>query len=510
MEPGRWLRGRGWRSGDWSPEIEPTRQALDAVTGDTPTALMARDYHSLWLNSAALAAADGDLQVPGGVVELDEAGEPTGVLREESAWRFRDRYLERSRRRVRRRDARRPEDRRRTRCHGGARQGRLARRAPRFWQRLRRGGRAHLRVWQSLPHDHVGRLEELGFRSGIGDELLRIGYLKVFMDGTLGSQTARLLDGSGVQITSREELADIVRAAARAGWPVGGARDRRSREPRGARRLRGDPRRLGAARASSADRARAAPGSGRRPALRRARRRGVGPVQPRAVGPGPRGSQLGREDGRRVRLPLAPGLGRAGRERLRRADRGARSARRHPRRSAPVRSTSERPGTRSRRSPSSRRSRRRSSPPRGSRETSAAAASSCPATSPTSSSSTATRWRSPRRSYPKSRSSQRCSAAGGFTTLPVGLTGLTGGTSRFPQTPHWSASRTGGFAAGSTTRPLGLVRGQTLLSLTGPDPVKKVRRECRRARSRVSLLADLGAATFTGSDPVKAYGVRPC
>jgi predicted amidohydrolase YtcJ len=41
------------------------------------------------------------------------------------------------------------------------------------------------------------------------------------MDGTLGSQTALMLDGSGVEITSREELADIVRRAARAGWPVG-------------------------------------------------------------------------------------------------------------------------------------------------------------------------------------------------------------------------------------------------------------------------------------------------
>ena len=45
-------------------------------------------------------------QVAGGVVERDGDGEPTGVLREESAWRFRDRYLLESRRRVRRRDAR--------------------------------------------------------------------------------------------------------------------------------------------------------------------------------------------------------------------------------------------------------------------------------------------------------------------------------------------------------------------------------------------------------------------
>jgi predicted amidohydrolase YtcJ len=75
-------------------------------------------------------------------------------------------------------------------------------------------------VWQSLPAEHVGRLAELGLRSRIGDDYLRLGYLKTFMDGTLGSQTAWMLDGSGVCITSGEELAELVRAAAAAGWPV--------------------------------------------------------------------------------------------------------------------------------------------------------------------------------------------------------------------------------------------------------------------------------------------------
>ena len=54
----------------------------------------------------------------------------------------------------------------------------------------------------------------------MGDDYLRLGYLKAFMDGTLGSQTAWLLDGSGVCITSGEELVEIIRAGARAGWPV--------------------------------------------------------------------------------------------------------------------------------------------------------------------------------------------------------------------------------------------------------------------------------------------------
>src|SRR5213080_3815334 len=90
---GEVLRGYGWRSGDWPGGREPTKEDLDAVTGSRPAALIAKDYHSLWLNTAALAFAGGDLEVDGGVVERDGNGEPTGVLREEAAWRFKERYM---------------------------------------------------------------------------------------------------------------------------------------------------------------------------------------------------------------------------------------------------------------------------------------------------------------------------------------------------------------------------------------------------------------------------------
>jgi predicted amidohydrolase YtcJ len=219
VPPGRWLRGTGWRSGDWSPAVEPTKEALDRVTGDTPAALMARDYHSLWLNSAALARANGELEQQGGVVVRDASGEPTGVLREECAWHFRDMHVrptedemvEASREGVRIAAARGV-----TSVHD--KDGWLG--ALGVWQRLRDEGSLHLRVWQSIPADQVEHAAALHLQSGFGDELIRVGYLKAFMDGTLGSQTARLLDGSGVQITSREELVEIIRAAARAGLPV--------------------------------------------------------------------------------------------------------------------------------------------------------------------------------------------------------------------------------------------------------------------------------------------------
>ena len=219
VAPGRGLRGSGWRDGDWSPRAQPTKEALDEVTGETPALLISKDYHSVWLNSAALAAAGGDLDVEGGVVERDEGGEPTGVLREESAWRFRDRYVvttqdewvEATRAGVKLANAR----------GVGAihdKDGWLG--APGIFQRLREEGNLSLRVWGSIPHESVGHARELALRSGFGDEWLRIGYLKCFMDGTLGSQTARLTDGSGVEITSGAELQEIVRRGAEAGWPV--------------------------------------------------------------------------------------------------------------------------------------------------------------------------------------------------------------------------------------------------------------------------------------------------
>ena len=219
VRPDGWLRGRGWRAGDWDPAVEPTRQALDAATGDVPAALLARDSHSLWVNSAALARAHGDLRVPGGVVELDESGEPTGVLREQAAWHFRDAVVETSDDEyvdAMREGLRVAASRGVTAVHD--KDGWIG--ALRFFQRLHDEGALTLRVWQSLPVDQLDRLAGLGLVSGLGDVFLRLGYLKAFMDGTLGSGTARLLDGSGVEITSGEELAGIVARAARAGWPV--------------------------------------------------------------------------------------------------------------------------------------------------------------------------------------------------------------------------------------------------------------------------------------------------
>jgi predicted amidohydrolase YtcJ len=215
---GSWIRGYGWRSAEW--DEQPTASALDAVTGETPALLFSKDYHSAWLNSAALACGEGELEVEGGVVERDEAGRPTGILREESAWQFRarrampteDEFVDATREGLRVAASRGV-----VAIHD--KDGWLG--APGIFQRVADRDGLTLRVWGSVPYERLPELEALGIHSGIGNGYLRIGYLKAFMDGTLGSQTAWMLDGSGVTITSGDELADVIREGARLGWPVG-------------------------------------------------------------------------------------------------------------------------------------------------------------------------------------------------------------------------------------------------------------------------------------------------
>jgi predicted amidohydrolase YtcJ len=214
---GTWVRGTGWRDAGW--ETRPTAAALDAVTGDRPAALWSKDYHSLWLNSAALRLAGGDLEVDGGVVERDEDGAPTGVLREEAAWSFRERFVTVSE------DEWVAATREGLRVANGRGVGAVHDKdgwlgAAGIYARIHEHEGLTLRVWQSFPHEHAAGLADLRLRSRVGDDYLRLGYLKAFMDGTLGSQTAWLLDGSGVCITSGDELVEIIRAGARAGWPV--------------------------------------------------------------------------------------------------------------------------------------------------------------------------------------------------------------------------------------------------------------------------------------------------
>jgi predicted amidohydrolase YtcJ len=185
-----WLRGRGWREEDWPEGERPTLAALDEVTGEIPTALRAHDGHTLWVNSRALHT--------GGDPEHED-----GLLREQEAWDFFDTFAAAS-----------PQETLDAVGAGipvahaagvtGVHDKDGARGAPEAFAALRDAGELTLRVWQSVPNADADRGS----------------YVKVFMDGTLGSRTALLLGGGGMRLMEPEGLAAVVEAAAAAGMPV--------------------------------------------------------------------------------------------------------------------------------------------------------------------------------------------------------------------------------------------------------------------------------------------------
>lgn len=90
-EPGQWIRGRGWHQDKWSvvpePQLEgfPLHYSLSAVSPDHPVLLTHASGHALFANAKAmsLAGIDGDTPDPqGGEILRDATGQATGLFRE--------------------------------------------------------------------------------------------------------------------------------------------------------------------------------------------------------------------------------------------------------------------------------------------------------------------------------------------------------------------------------------------------------------------------------------------
>src|SRR5437870_1329405 len=80
-----WVVGSGWYNDAWPSAAFPTRRQLDAAVGGRPAYLERKDGHSAWVSTAALRAAGIDVaseNPPGGAIDRDGDGAPTGILRE--------------------------------------------------------------------------------------------------------------------------------------------------------------------------------------------------------------------------------------------------------------------------------------------------------------------------------------------------------------------------------------------------------------------------------------------
>jgi predicted amidohydrolase YtcJ len=225
LAPDEWLIGRGWNKNLWRVVAFPNKSHLDEIVPRNPVLQRSKDGHTVWANSLALKLAKIDLNTPdpdGGVIGRDERGDPTGILHENACLLFEG-------------------------CVKGPERGILKRallgavkqahrrgvvsvhdceekeQALSLWQELLLEGRLGLRVYKMIPEGQLELASSLGLSTGFGDEHLRIGPVKAFADGALGSQTAYMFkpyegnpDNFGVEVTTGEKLQELIEKALKA------------------------------------------------------------------------------------------------------------------------------------------------------------------------------------------------------------------------------------------------------------------------------------------------------
>ncbi len=229
---GDWVLARGLDANRWDGRL-PCAADLDAAVPDVPLMAHSRDGHTVCLNTIALRRANITARTPdpkGGRYWRDGRGRPTGIVQESAINSLPDPLRDFARRTDE--AAQRAIDRALAKAyevahaHGVVAVHAMDDSASLFHlQRQHAQRRLGLRVVHAIPLGNFDRARELGLRSGFGDNWLRIGGIKIFADGALGSQTAYMFDPypgragyCGIPVAAQEELRSTVRELAQHGW----------------------------------------------------------------------------------------------------------------------------------------------------------------------------------------------------------------------------------------------------------------------------------------------------
>jgi predicted amidohydrolase YtcJ len=224
---GAWITGGDWDHEQWGGEL-PRREWIDSVTPNNPVWVNRLDGHMALANSAALRAGNVTRQtrdVAGGTIVRDGRGEPTGVLKDNAMGavdaavpaappELEDRALDAAMAYVAEQGV--------TSVHNMGSWDDLA-----IFERARTANRLATRIYAAVPLASWERLRDTVAARGRGDAWLRIGALKGFVDGSLGSHTAAMLQpftdapaDTGLLVNTPDDLYRWVSGADKAGLNV--------------------------------------------------------------------------------------------------------------------------------------------------------------------------------------------------------------------------------------------------------------------------------------------------
>ena len=227
IEPGEWILGGAWDHEAWGGEL-PTRDWIDDLTPDNPVWVFRLDGHMALANSLALTAAGVDADtpdIPGGEIVRDADGRPTGLLKDNAMNPVfsavppppearRDRQLRAALDYLAKNGV--------TTVHDMGSFDNLA-----VFRRAQARDALTVRIYAAVPLAEWQDLADDVARNGRGDEMLTTGFLKGFMDGSLGSHTAAMLepftdapDDRGMLINRVDDMRAWVTGADAAGLHV--------------------------------------------------------------------------------------------------------------------------------------------------------------------------------------------------------------------------------------------------------------------------------------------------
>jgi predicted amidohydrolase YtcJ len=227
VPPGAWITGGNWDHEQWGGEL-PRHDWIDSVTPNNPVWINRLDGHMSLANAAALRAARitrASRELAGGTIVRDSRGEPTGVLKDNATdlvnavmpnppAELEDRALDTAMAYVAAQGVTSV-------VHMGTWRD-LA-----IFERAHKAGRLKTRIYAAVPLATWEQLRDTVAARGRGDAWLRIGALKGFVDGSLGSHTAAMLQpftdapsDTGLFVNTHEHLYEWTSGADKAGLHV--------------------------------------------------------------------------------------------------------------------------------------------------------------------------------------------------------------------------------------------------------------------------------------------------
>jgi predicted amidohydrolase YtcJ len=211
---GQWVLGGGWDKNLWGIDF-PDKTILDKIAPKNPVRLFSKDGHSIWVNSEALdlCGIDETTSDPaGGTIMRYPDDKPTGILQEnaiemitgkipEPTLDFKQKALKKAIKRFNSLGITGVAD-----CDWHADRLNL-------FSDIKEKGFLSLRVFMMLAPGDVDSAVALGLKTGYGDDIITLGSLKLYMDGSLGSQSAWMFSpyenqptNKGIRALSDDEL----------------------------------------------------------------------------------------------------------------------------------------------------------------------------------------------------------------------------------------------------------------------------------------------------------------